>query len=113
MLGNDIVDLADPETSWGGQHPRFDQRVFTSCERAALLRSPDPQRTRWVLWAVKESAFKGARRARPMGQVQPVESQLGASARVGVLLGARGPNSRRGWQPLFRTSATTGRSGNR
>lgn len=65
MLGNDIVDLKDPETSCGGQHPRFDERVFSARERAALLRSPDRQRVRWVLWAVKESAFKGLIQTQP------------------------------------------------
>ncbi|MFP8879118.1 MAG: 4'-phosphopantetheinyl transferase superfamily protein [Myxococcota bacterium] len=72
MLGNDIVDLADPESSCGGQHPRFDRRVFSRCERAALSQSPDPTRARWVLWAVKESAFKGLRRARPDTVFSPV-----------------------------------------
>ena len=36
MLGNDIVDLGDPETRPGARHPRFDARVFTREERAAL-----------------------------------------------------------------------------
>lgn len=65
MLGNDIVDLSDPETSCGGQHSRFDERVFSVRERAALGRSSDPKRARWVLWAVKESAFKGVSRVEP------------------------------------------------
>ena len=73
MLGNDIVDLADPETSRGGQHPRFDERVFASCERAALARSSDPTRLRWMLWAVKESAFKGLRRTQPGTVLSPVQ----------------------------------------
>ena len=36
MLGNDIIDLGDPETRPGARHPRFDARVFTREERAAL-----------------------------------------------------------------------------
>ena len=36
MLGNDVVDLGDPETRPGARHPRFDARVFTREERAAL-----------------------------------------------------------------------------
>jgi len=65
MIGNDIVDLSDPETRRGGQHPRFDERVFAVSERAAIARSSDPHRTRWALWAVKESAYKAWRRIRP------------------------------------------------
>ena len=36
MLGNDVIDLGDPETRPGALHPRFDARVFTQRERAAL-----------------------------------------------------------------------------
>lgn len=73
MLGNDIVDLTDPETRRGNQHPRFDQRVFTPRERASLARSPDPTRTRWILWSVKESAYKALRRVLPETVFSPVE----------------------------------------
>ncbi len=62
MIGNDVVDLRDPETRPGAPHPRFDTRVFTDSERRALRRSPTPDRTRWLLWAAKESAFKALRR---------------------------------------------------
>lgn len=62
MLGNDVIDLADPETWPGACHPRFEQRVFTSAERAAIAASPRPALARWVHWAAKESAYKAARR---------------------------------------------------
>lgn len=61
MIGNDVVDLRDPETRSGALHPRFDSRVFTDGERHVLERSPTPYRTRWLLWAAKESAFKALR----------------------------------------------------
>jgi phosphopantetheinyl transferase (holo-ACP synthase) len=65
MLGNDVVDLADPETREGGQHPRFDARVFTPGERAALARAGDPRRLRWRLWAAKEAAYKCVKQLDP------------------------------------------------
>ena len=58
MLGNDIVDLGDPETQPGARHPRFDARVFTREERAALAGAADPERLRWSLWSAKEAAYK-------------------------------------------------------
>jgi hypothetical protein len=58
VLGNDVVDLGDPETRPDAAHPRFDARVFTTEERAALAASPDPVRLRWRLWAAKEAAYK-------------------------------------------------------
>jgi hypothetical protein len=59
-VGNDVVDLADPETRLFGLHPRFEGRVFGAAERAALEASPEAQRLRlhWALWAAKESAYK-------------------------------------------------------
>ena len=56
MLGNDVVDLGDPETLRGAQHPRFDARVFTREERAAIADSPAPERLRWSLWPALAAA---------------------------------------------------------
>jgi hypothetical protein len=65
VIGNDVIDLRDPETLPGARHPRFDARVFAAGERSALERSGAPDRLRWILWAAKESAFKVARRRAP------------------------------------------------
>jgi phosphopantetheinyl transferase (holo-ACP synthase) len=62
MLGNDVVDLGDPEARAAVLHPRFDRRVLDAEEQAWLRASQRPERDRWVLWAAKESAFKAARR---------------------------------------------------
>jgi phosphopantetheinyl transferase (holo-ACP synthase) len=64
MLGNDVVDLSDPETL-GARHPRFDARVFTDEERAALAEARDPERLRWSLWAAKEAAYKCLKKLAP------------------------------------------------
>jgi phosphopantetheinyl transferase (holo-ACP synthase) len=65
MVGNDVVDLGDPEVQPGAQHPRFDARVFARCEREALGGSGAPHRLRWILWAAKEAAYKVARKLDP------------------------------------------------
>ncbi|MGH7855988.1 MAG: 4'-phosphopantetheinyl transferase family protein, partial [Candidatus Binatia bacterium] len=62
MVGNDVIDLRDPETAPGSQHPRFDARVFAPAERALLGASTDARRLRWILWAAKEAAYKVARK---------------------------------------------------
>jgi hypothetical protein len=62
MIGNDIVDLRDPEVQPGASHPRFDRRVFSSEERGALRASGARERLRWILWAAKEAAYKVARK---------------------------------------------------
>jgi phosphopantetheinyl transferase (holo-ACP synthase) len=62
LVGNDVVDLRDPENQPEAIHPRFDDRVFTWAERARILAAGSPHRMRWVLWAAKESAYKVARK---------------------------------------------------
>jgi len=61
MLGNDVVDLRDPDSEPGSFRPRFEARVFTPGERRAISRDRDPLARRWAHWAAKEAAFKLAR----------------------------------------------------
>ena len=63
MVGNDIVDLADPETRLGACHPRFDRRVFAPAELELLATTRSHVRMRWILWSAKEAAYKAARQA--------------------------------------------------
>ena len=65
MLGNDVIDLGDPEARPGALHPRFDARVFTPDERAALACAAHPERLRWRLWAMKEAAYKCLKKLEP------------------------------------------------
>ena len=64
-VGNDVVDLGDPESSSEALHPRFDARVFAAAERAALAVAPEENRERWKRWAAKEAAYKVARKRVP------------------------------------------------
>lgn len=64
-VGNDVVDLRDPEAGPGSVHPRFDARVFTDDEREDLEKREAPERLRWSLWAAKESVFKAASKMDP------------------------------------------------
>jgi phosphopantetheinyl transferase len=57
MVGNDVVDLRDPEADPGRLSDRFDERVFCAEERATLT---DDSERRWKLWAAKEAAYKVA-----------------------------------------------------
>lgn len=62
MLGNDVIDLLDPESFASTLHPRFDARVFSTQELTTLEQSANPNEQRWSLWAAKESAYKLLRR---------------------------------------------------
>jgi phosphopantetheine--protein transferase-like protein len=84
-LGNDVVDLADPEADLRELHPRFAERVFTATERDALAacqRSPAEadaaRRTvlHWAFWAAKESAYKALKRLVPETVFAPREFEV-------------------------------------
>ena len=72
MLGNDVVDLDDPETRPETFRPRFDERVFDPVERRAIAHDPRPHARRWAHWAAKEAAYKLARRIDPRFVFSPV-----------------------------------------
>ena len=87
MIGNDVVDLRDPESASETLHPRFDTRVFDARERDALAASADAERLRWKLWAAKEAAYKLARKRVPTTVFSPsrFHVELDASGRSGVV----------------------------
>lgn len=75
-VGNDVVDLRDPDNQPAALHPRFDRRVFGRDERDALAAAPDADtrhRLRWTMWAAKESALKHLRQVEPALPFHPRE----------------------------------------
>jgi hypothetical protein len=79
-VGNDVVDLADPETRLDGLHPRFATRVFTAAERSLLEASADRQRLHWALWAAKESAYKALKQLEPTLAFSPRRLEVALDA---------------------------------
>lgn len=65
MIGNDVVDLADPETCAQQLHPRFDQRILNDQEQLLVKNAEDPHALRWTLWAAKEASYKRGRKLFP------------------------------------------------
>ena len=58
MIGNDVVDFADPSRLQAYLRPRFVERVCGFDERAALATSTRPGRLICALFAAKEAAYK-------------------------------------------------------
>ncbi len=58
LIGNDVVDLRDPEARIETLHPRFIARVFTAAEQRQINAASDPCRALWALWAGKEAGYK-------------------------------------------------------
>lgn len=58
MVGNDIIDLklAAENKSW--RRARFLDKVFTNKEQHYILNDSDTFEKIWLLWSLKESAYK-------------------------------------------------------
>jgi phosphopantetheinyl transferase len=90
MVGNDVVDLSDPESSRDACHSRFDRRVFTPEEFEVFSDDHTDVQRRWILWSAKEAAYKAARREcagirfSPTHFVVSLDRSLCGSVRVGI-----------------------------
>lgn len=62
MIGNDIVDRKQAKLESNWQRRGFLEKVFTPGEQQLILTSTDPERLVWMLWSMKESAYKIAAR---------------------------------------------------
>lgn len=62
MIGNDVVDLkaAAKESNW--HRKGFLEKVFTAREREALSSFEDQHLMVWLLWSMKEAAYKARQR---------------------------------------------------
>lgn len=62
MIGNDIVDLeiAAVESNW--QRPGFLEKIFCEEEQESIFSARQPARQVWLLWSMKEAAYKAHQR---------------------------------------------------
>ena len=58
MIGNDIVDLSLARVQSNWQRKGFLQKLFTADEQETILNHPEPELMVWVLWSMKEAAYK-------------------------------------------------------
>lgn len=96
MIGNDVVDLRDPDARPETFRPRFDERVFSLDERRAIAHDAVPIARRWAHWGAKEAAYKLAKQIdstfvfSPARLVANFTSHEGGSNRAGGGLERRG-----------------------
>ncbi len=64
-VGNDVVDLKDPDNFGKSRDGRFLKRVFTPEERGRIAAAERPNALIWSLWAAKEAAYKCVSRKVP------------------------------------------------
>jgi len=58
MIGNDIVDLKQAAKDSNWERPRFLDKVFTLEEQSVIFSSENKDQTVWLLWSMKEAAYK-------------------------------------------------------
>ncbi|MBO9672939.1 MAG: 4-phosphopantetheinyl transferase family protein [Sphingobacteriaceae bacterium] len=58
MLGNDIVDLdlAKIQSNW--RRKNYLNKIFTAEEQLMIVSASNPDEMVWLLWSMKESAYK-------------------------------------------------------
>jgi phosphopantetheine--protein transferase-like protein len=64
-VGNDIVDLKNPEAMGKSADTRFVQRILNPDEQQIVLNSDHADRLLWSFWAAKESAYKAVSKSFP------------------------------------------------
>jgi phosphopantetheinyl transferase len=58
VIGNDIVCLAKAATESNWRRKGYLQRIFTPSEQQLILQHEDPSLMLWLIWTMKESAYK-------------------------------------------------------
>ena len=61
MIGNDIIDLNIAREK-NPLRPRFLNKVFTPHEQEYIIKDSNPAKKAWLLWTMKESAYKAHQR---------------------------------------------------
>jgi len=58
VIGNDVVDIVKSRIESDWKRPGFIEKIFTTDEQLLIKESPDQERCVWLLWSMKEAAYK-------------------------------------------------------
>lgn len=58
LVGNDLIDLCEPEIKKKSKNERFIRRVLSDNEYIEIKKQKSPDIFLWSLWSAKESAYK-------------------------------------------------------
>lgn len=73
MKGNDLVDLnqASKDSNW--RRKGYLNKVFTPAEQQLIARAANPDEFVWLLWSMKEAAYKIHNRRTALREYAPVK----------------------------------------
>lgn len=80
MLGNDIVDMEDGRNLNRSGQKRFLDKLFTPSEQHLISASDMPDHMIWVLWSIKESAYKVINRSTGIRSYAPLSYKVQLSS---------------------------------
>ncbi|MBI2269140.1 MAG: 4'-phosphopantetheinyl transferase superfamily protein [Bacteroidetes bacterium] len=80
MLGNDIVDMEDGRNLNRSGQKRFLDKLFTPSEQQLISASDMPDHMIWVLWSIKESAYKVVNRSTGIRSYVPLSYKVQLSS---------------------------------
>jgi phosphopantetheinyl transferase (holo-ACP synthase) len=58
MIGNDVIDMLQSRQESNWQRKGFVEKLFTPTEQLLLSQTSDPETMIWLLWSMKEAAYK-------------------------------------------------------
>ena len=58
MIGNDVIDLAQSRKESNWQRKGFVEKLFTAEEQQLIKKYDEPEIMIWLLWSMKEAAYK-------------------------------------------------------
>ena len=70
-IGNDIVDINDPDTPDRSNNHRFCNKVFNEEEISHITTAKNPHHTLWSCWAIKEASYKAIQQLKPSLSFNP------------------------------------------
>ena len=58
MIGNDVIDLEAAAIESNPFRPGYLDKIFNDSEQLLIHGSENPEKTIWILWSMKEAAYK-------------------------------------------------------
>lgn len=58
MIGNDVVDILQSRRESNWQRKGLTEKIFTTDEQLLITQDPEPEMLFWLLWSMKEAAYK-------------------------------------------------------
>jgi phosphopantetheinyl transferase (holo-ACP synthase) len=58
MIGNDVIDILQSRKESNWQRRGFIEKIYTLDEQFLITNAADPETMVWILWSMKEAAYK-------------------------------------------------------